>query len=1333
MITVPPKGDNEKRVNAYFTPLKVEAQASPDMTVKIHPGSYWSALGTHIEFIGGNTPTLTAPASDAKWVVIALNDNGLLEVLNGVSGTNPDLPTIPETSLPLAGIFVGDTTLEITNDMVFDIRPQWTIRPENIPNLAGELSSRPTTTDMNAALALKADMTGTDSPLFTLNQDHVGVTSTDAEIIVNRGAEPDVSIRWNETAEQWEFSNDGSVWGPIGMSSGVFYTKTDLDTGALDTRYYEKSLLDGGVLDSRYFTETESTALFAPIIHTHVAADITDLATVVATTSPVQSVAGKTGIVTLVEADITDLDKYPTVLGAVSGNLVEFGAGVLTDSGSAVSDFATVAHTHIAADVTDFTTAANALIGAAVLNDLFDVVSAGPGDGHVLAYNTGAGWYVNRFLNTEDLDDVDNTGAAVGEVLIHNGVKFINRLPVLADISDFTTGDYVLVNGTVSQTISGAKTFSDLLTTSAGLVVGGATTDINTPVVRMTSNELIMNSGQPDDDAGITIERAGIDAKVFWDDTGSQWMAGPNTSGLFQPIVLGAHTHVAAEVIDFAPAVTAQLGSNNLDTLQDVTYPTSPAANEFLKWTGGMWNNVIPVSTDISDFGTATTTELNVNDLNQLQDVEYITALVDRHALIWDGITDNRWENRLLVKLDVSDFNEADYVHVTGNETIAGDKTFSNDMTVNGNLIVNGTTTTVASTNVAIADNTFTLNKDETGAGVTLGTAGLEIERGTEPNVMIYWDEATDTWRAHHGSGVLTVSDLSFDGHQHVLTDITDITVNALAVNQLTGISTVVTVQTQINDKISRTGDTMDASTNLAFSTGGEVTGLPAIPSGVTSATSKSYVDTQDTAVSLILSTHANDNTVHLTTDQNTFLDALNLPTLTGAEVNFMVGVTSSVQTQINNKLNRGGDTMDASANLAFSLGGEVTGLPAVPSSATAASSKQYVDDTVSTHASDVTIHVTSDQNTYLDTLNLPSLTGATTNFLIGVTSGIQGQLDAKAALAVPAATGNIASLTVLGDLADSGLTLNDAGTSITEMWSADKLITEFATKPDKIVPAVVGSFAGLDVVGNLTDSGSVAADFATVGHTHVSVDITDFDTASDARIALASVGDLTDVTDASSAGDLLRKTVTGWENISPSLIPELVNISTNQLIGGDKTFSGANIVIQNDLTINGTVSTINAVDLNVTDKNITLNDGYTGIPAGATGAGLRVIRGEIASIPQSEATLIWDDALSQWKGGIDGAEIIFAHAGITVAQPDYELLVGTGLGFPTYVSVITVPAPIGTKRAVQVFVNGIKQIEGPAKGYTIGSFGPITITFTTGNEPLVGDDVEIYGFGYIS
>lgn len=49
---------------------------------------------------------------------------------------------------------------------------------------------------------------------------------------------------------------------------------------------------------------------------------------------------------------------------------------------------------------------------------------------------------------------------------------------------------------------------------------------------------------------------------------------------------------------------------------------------------------------------------------------------------------------------------------------------------VTGDLSVLGNTTTMSTTNVTIEDNILTLNKGETGAGVTLDRSGIEIDRG---------------------------------------------------------------------------------------------------------------------------------------------------------------------------------------------------------------------------------------------------------------------------------------------------------------------------------------------------------------------------------------------------------------------------------------------------------------------------------------------------------------------------------------------------------------------------------------------------------------------------
>lgn len=71
-----------------------------------------------------------------------------------------------------------------------------------------------------------------------------------------------------------------------------------------------------------------------------------------------------------------------------------------------------------------------------------------------------------------------------------------------------------------------------------------------------------------------------------------------------------------------------------------------------------------------------------------------------------------------------------------------GTITLRPNVVITGDLTVQGATTSVNTTNTEIKDRIVTLNKGETGAGVTLDTSGIEIDRGTEDNAFLVFDEA---------------------------------------------------------------------------------------------------------------------------------------------------------------------------------------------------------------------------------------------------------------------------------------------------------------------------------------------------------------------------------------------------------------------------------------------------------------------------------------------------------------------------------------------------------------------------------------------------------------
>ena len=68
-----------------------------------------------------------------------------------------------------------------------------------------------------------------------------------------------------------------------------------------------------------------------------------------------------------------------------------------------------------------------------------------------------------------------------------------------------------------------------------------------------------------------------------------------------------------------------------------------------------------------------------------------------------------------------------------------------NDMVVSGNLTVSGTTTTVNTATLSVADNQIILNSDYTGSSPT-ENGGIEIERGTQTNKTLVWNETDDKW-----------------------------------------------------------------------------------------------------------------------------------------------------------------------------------------------------------------------------------------------------------------------------------------------------------------------------------------------------------------------------------------------------------------------------------------------------------------------------------------------------------------------------------------------------------------------------------------------------------
>lgn len=280
-------------------------------------------------------------------------------------------------------------------------------------------------------------------------------------------------------------------------------------------------------------------------------------------------------------------------------------------------------------------------------------------------------------------------------------------------------------------------------------------------------------------------------------------------------------------------------------------------------------------------------------------------------------------------------------------------------------------------------------------------------------------------------------------------------------------------------------GSTWDAiilATGTSHMTGELI--LAGDPTNDLGAATKIYVDTLVGAA------------LHLTPAQNTFLDALNLPTLTAGAVNTLIGITTgspegsiTVQSQLDGKLAIAGGTMDSGADITINggnlyltngtgspiggsvilVGGEVLGLPATPS-ATGAASKEYVDAQIASGGADGVLTGVNDVSG--GGSPLPNPTYNTLRFTI--TNGSPSTIDIGG---ISRVGHNHVSSDVLFD--NSGSPQLAAGIPLSVATIEDAIIALDTAKAPKAAPSFTGAVnmsGSLSVTTTGTFGGTVSA-----------------------------------------------------------------------------------------------------------------------------------------------------------------------------------------------------------------------------------------------------------------
>lgn len=131
---------------------------------------------------------------------------------------------------------------------------------------------------------------------------------------------------------------------------------------------------------------------------------------------------------------------------------------------------------------------------------------------------------------------------------------------------------------------------------------------------------------------------------------------------------------------------------------------------------------------------------------------------------------------------------------ISGDRTFTGSVDIGTDLTVTGNLSVNGTTTFINTTELEVTDNIITLaSGNVAGSGVD---SGLRVDRGTDPEAMLLWDESSDNWIAG-----LTGSELAI---------LTDVGTGLLRTGNVVSLDSNSLATTLAGDGLSNTGDVLN-------------------------------------------------------------------------------------------------------------------------------------------------------------------------------------------------------------------------------------------------------------------------------------------------------------------------------------------------------------------------------------------------------------------------------------------------------------------------------------------------------------------------------------------
>ena len=193
--------------------------------------------------------------------------------------------------------------------------------------------------------------------------------------------------------------------------------------------------------------------------------------------------------------------------------------------------------------------------------------------------------------------------------------------------------------------------------------------------------------------------------------------------------LINPNTYYAKNYYQGLYAITKD--TQELWVLKDVTKITSPDYSGWKRLDVG----AVPIVDNLNS--TSTTSALSANQGKVLNEkIESLSSDVDSNYLKLTGGT----------LTGIVNFNAG--LNVNSGNTVV------QNITIKGNVTQEGDSFITKAETVNITDNILILNNGEKGSGVTKGTSGIEVDRGSADNFLFVFDEADDRFKAGYANSL---------------------------------------------------------------------------------------------------------------------------------------------------------------------------------------------------------------------------------------------------------------------------------------------------------------------------------------------------------------------------------------------------------------------------------------------------------------------------------------------------------------------------------------------------------------------------------------------------